>query len=99
MYFTGGKLPPVQGQRVTTWAELFETPGGYMLSEVTDRDVETNEAWWYCKTPNGHLGNLRAHDVEEHEDGTITVSPSILVSDHTGELWHGYLERGMWREV
>lgn len=25
------------------------------------------------------------HDVTEHEDGTIT--------------WHGYLERGLWREV
>ena len=55
---------------------------------------------WMCNTPNGHLGNLRLHDVMEHEDGTITVSPSILVDRvGTGEGWHGYLERGVWREV
>ncbi len=54
---------------------------------------------WYVKTPNGHLGNVSNHEVTEHEDGTITVSPSILVSDHTGELWHGFLEHGIWRSV
>ena len=54
--------------------------------------------WMGC-TPNGHLGNLSAHEVVEHEDGTITVSPSILVSDDKGELWHGFLERGVWRKA
>lgn len=57
---------------------------------------KVNGLWFGC-TPNGHLGNLSAHDVIEHEDGTITVSPSILVSDGERELWHGYLERGVWR--
>jgi len=44
-----------------------------------------------------------------HEDGTLTLSPSILVHSHdtidreTNERvtipeWHGYLERGVWRE-
>jgi hypothetical protein len=54
---------------------------------------------WWCKTPNGHGGNLRAHTITEHDDRTITVAPSILVGDATGELWHGYLERGVWRSV
>lgn len=50
-----------------------------------------------ARTPNGHLGNLAAHDVTEHEDGTITVSPSILVSNpQQGELYHGYLTNGVW---
>lgn len=58
---------------------------------------------WFAITPNGHLGNLSGHSVTEHEDGTITVSPSILVSTtspnkgNTVELWHGFLERGVWR--
>lgn len=58
---------------------------------------------WFAITPNGHLGNLSNHTVTEHEDGTITVSPSILVSTtspnkgNSVELWHGYLERGTWR--
>lgn len=54
---------------------------------------------WYACTPNGHLGNLANHEVVEHEDGTITVSPSILVGGDRGDDWHGYLERGIWREV
>ena len=73
---------------------------------------ETGELWlhegdygqdengnWMGTSPNGHLGNLSNHDVTEHEDGTITVSPSILISDDQAEPWHGYLERGVWREV
>ena len=59
---------------------------------------------WHCCTPSNHLGNLGNHDVTEHEDGTITVSPSILVFSEDGkgnrnEHWHGYLQAGVWREV
>jgi hypothetical protein len=80
----------VLGTRVANWGALFVTDGGYML--------DTNGRWM-ARTPNGHLGNLGNHDVTEHEGGTITVSPSILISNHTGELWHGFLERGVWREA
>jgi hypothetical protein len=51
-------------------------------------------------TPNGMCGNLSGHSVVEHDDGTITVSPSILVNKGEGNVsWHGYLEKGIWREV
>jgi hypothetical protein len=63
---------------------------------------------WYCVRPGeefarggaqfGVLGNLGAHEVEEHGNGTITVSPSILISDGQGWSWHGFLERGVWRK-
>jgi hypothetical protein len=66
---------------------------------------------WYGMTPNGHLAGLASHNVIEHEDGSITVAPSILVQGHRSsddgirvsdgnnrDLWHGYLERGIWRE-
>jgi hypothetical protein len=57
---------------------------------------------WMGVTPNGLHANLSAHDVTEHEDGTITVSPSILVTLPQGDAptreWHGYLERGVWRQ-
>lgn len=58
---------------------------------------------WMCRPPGpgellGSLGNGTSHhQVTEHADGTITVIPSILISNHTGS-WHGYLERGVWRE-
>lgn len=81
------------------------------------RDLEPHEyeagdygRWqdmWFCRAPGGEgpqrfTGNLSQHDVVEHDDGTITVSPSILVSSRwAGEefSWHGYLEQGVWREV
>lgn len=62
---------------------------------------------WYACAPNGQSCNLHGHKVEEHEDGTITVSPSIRISRSIGkganktevELWHGFLERGVWRNA
>lgn len=60
---------------------------------------------WYCCTPNGHLGSLRKHAVTEHEDGTISVHPSIKVSfrrtgaDADAVAYHGWLERGIWRDA
>lgn len=38
--------------------------------------------------------------ITEHEDGTITCSPSIWCNKGYPEYgeWHGFLERGDWRE-
>lgn len=63
-----------------------------------------SDGMWYCRAPQSGdfyagMGNLSAHTVTEYEDGTITVSPSILITGHHGKQWHGYLERGIWREV
>lgn len=60
------------------------------------------QPYWMCCSPNGHAGTLSAHKVVEHEDGTITVSPSIKISTSRDggktmiELWHGWLRRGVW---
>jgi len=62
------------------------------------------DGYWHGCPPQEHVGfgalfaNLSGHDITEHEDGTITVSPSILITQHDGQTWHGYLERGVWRE-
>jgi hypothetical protein len=56
---------------------------------------------WYCVPPawdDAMPGNLGGHKIIEHEDGTITVSPSILISEGQGHSWHGFLERGVWRQ-
>ena len=57
--------------------------------------VYWRDQWWGC-TPNGHLCNLVKHDVTQHADRTITVSPSILVKMQHAELYHGYLRAGVW---
>lgn len=79
------------GQRLPDGSTWFNAPNGSYVK---------TEHGWFCKTPNGHAGNLNAHDVVEHEDGTITVSPSILVSNpQEGQLWHGFLRAGVWSEA
>jgi len=66
------------------------------------KNLETGE--WFMRPPQSEtfhsgMGNLNNHTVVEHNDGTITVSPSILVTGHHDKQWHGYLEHGIWREV
>ena len=71
-------------------------------------DVDENEYCyykeadiWYLWIPGVGLGNLANHAVTENADGTITVTPSILVTSSTKGVptrAHGYLADGKWRE-
>jgi hypothetical protein len=86
----------MQGRRI------HPGPDGYF----PDKEIKPGDYWkdrdghWGGKTPNGIRCGLTKHFVVEHEDGTITVSPSILVDWNTEPHlnWHGFLERGIWRE-
>ena len=46
------------------------------------------------------MGGLGLHEVVEHEDGSITVSPSILIrtteNGKPKEVYHGFLKHGVW---
>jgi hypothetical protein len=87
----GTRLTKIEGEDDYLY-RIAQTPGAYGSADGKD---------WFCTTPNGLFGNISKHTVKEHEDGTITVSPSILVTsgrDHGQPNWHGYLERGVWRE-
>lgn len=57
--------------------------------------------WWQCCAPDGSQGSINPekHRVTEHEDGTITVWPSLDWSQRTPGKWHGWLEKGIWRSV
>lgn len=78
-------------------------PGDY--GRVTVQAAGTTRVTWWCRVPGdtGDLirgGALSKHQVTEHDDGSITVTPSILVFPTGGYAqWHGYLEGGTWREV
>ena len=79
---------PIKGNRNDVEPHLLK-PGEY----------GKDKGLWCCVPPGTDLlGNLSRHTVTEHEDGTITVSPSILVKGGNLGEWHGYLEAGMWRE-
>lgn len=55
-------------------------------------------SWLVC-VPTGIHGTIDDRwKIEEHEDGTITVSPSIEVSSpgQPDLYWHGFLRKGIW---
>lgn len=65
---------------------------------------------WMVAAPLGDdggfgVGRLMHHTVRENEDGTITVAPndgssnSIKITGSHDRTWHGYIERGVWREA
>ena len=55
---------------------------------------------WWIYLPRAGVGRLVNHTIIEHEDGTISVSPSVGLRNSLegGFARHGYLERGVWRE-
>lgn len=83
----------MQGRRIDLTEEepVLIEPGDYGKDQ---------SGHWFCKVPATGFGmaGLGLHQIVEHEDGTITVSPSILATGHFGKQWHGYLEHGVWRE-
>ena len=83
-----GKRVPWPDERIPIEQEPYMAPGDY---------AGPWRGLWLVRAPNGDWGTLHArHQITEHEDGTITVSPSIQFE--TGQRWHGYLERGVWRK-
>lgn len=78
----------MQGRRVSGVVELKQ-PGDYC--------VMRSGALWVV-LPSGVHGRVDPEDwtITEHEDGTVSVSPSI---HDAPDGWHGFLERGVWRSA
>lgn len=64
------------------------------LTLIDDSYGQDGSGEWFARPPGQHMGSLADHVIEVEVDGSITVSPSIQ-----GENWHGYLERGIFREL
>lgn len=73
----------------------------------SDRPSNLTGTVWEIVAPGLGFGvaTLAAHTVREEDDGSISVRPgdgssnSILVTGAGGKTWHGYIERGEWREI
>jgi hypothetical protein len=70
-------------------------PGTYF--KLLRDKADTTHQLWGIVAPNGNVGTISSqiHTITEHEDRSITVSPSILFREPG--TWHGYLEKGVWR--
>ena len=96
----------VQGRRVMPNADGWlnpsdiNKPASYGRA-TNSRVVGQRTGWWEVTTPDGHVGSLNPdiHTVLEHDDGTITVNPSIDMSQRHPGWWHGYLRRGVFESI
>ena len=85
---------------MTTQGKRIDMPDGWLPVNPGEYGKDKDGLWWAkVPKPGFPTANLGNHEITEHEDGTITVSPSILIEGSHGKTWHGFLERGVWREV
>jgi len=99
-YFRGHFLPQYgPNDPRLVGVRIYPDKEGFMLWAHPGQYGKTKDGIWMCWPPSDVVGvvSFANHEVVEHEDGTITVSPSILITAE-GQ-WHGYLEKGIWREV
>lgn len=81
-----------------TGRRVYLADGKIPFMEPGDYGKDWDGMWWvYPPMAGVGAGKLTLHHVVEHEDGTISVSPSILIPG--ANPWHGYLEHGEWRAV
>lgn len=79
---------------------VYPDKDGNLFLKSGDYGFDPKVGHWLVRPPGRHAGGIPDHTVVEHEDGTITVSPSILFEGVVPEEgWHGYLEKGVWREA
>lgn len=73
-----------------------------LILAAGDYGKDPRDGVWYVRAPGTTLlGSLANHEVMEHDDGTITAAPSIRIRSYAGDreiTWHGYLQRGVWKE-
>lgn len=58
------------------WGDL--QPGQMRLARSPNPNL-----WGVCCPVCGTLGELRTHQITEHDDGTVTVSPSLVCNGST----------------
>lgn len=75
---------------------MFPREDGTLWLEEGDYGLASN-GHWMARPYGNHSGDLSKHTVVEHDDGTITVEPSILI-DNGRNQWHGHLTHGVWDE-
>lgn len=77
-------------------------PGEYghatLSREYIKEDSPCN--WWVICAPNGASCSLspKIHQLVENPDGTLTVTPSILIN-FAEPHWHGYLVNGEFKDA
>jgi hypothetical protein len=87
---------PIPGRRV------YPNERGHLVLAEGDYGKDLAGEWW-CRPPGCSMGSLKDHEITEHEDGTVTVTPSIeadpVAVGKPPPAFHGYLQHGVWRKA
>jgi phage terminase large subunit GpA-like protein len=96
----------VKGRRVETHEELSASEAGAYMDGRVLANGERFKSYWYRCPGCGEYGVLAydpregpTHEVDENDDGTITVEPKPGNSNSILHVcgWHGYIDHGEWR--
>ncbi len=107
MNLQGRRLPDTEGG----WFPDGDIRAGdywKVLGETSAAPSNLTGTVWFVVAPGPKPGQkmyarLTLHTVREEEDGTISIrsgdgsSNSVLVQRGPDELWHGYIEHGVWK--
>lgn len=96
----GRRLPDGFHFRDSSPGDFWKQSYGLRGEANSFEEEERGKSWdWHVRDPLGSMGKLGVenHQVEEHEDGSITCSPSLHNTRDGG--YHGWLERGVWRDA
>ena len=84
-----------------SWDEAEKVKYGTINNEFSDQKIcywKEKDGTWSIYFPGYGVGWMAKHTITDHEDGTITASPSVLMESRRGTK-HGFLEHGVWRDV
>ena len=85
----------MEGANTTPGRRIYPDAEGWFTIQPGDY-VKAVDGTWIAWAPGDRApGGLQKHEITEHQDGTITVTPSIL----TPSGWHGYLQAGIWTKA
>lgn len=94
-----GSAGIVRGDLKTKGRRIYSNKKGSLSLKPGDYGKD-GKGIWVVRTPNGITAMIVDHKVTEHKNGTVTVSPSLLVEYSSIKMnWQGYLEKGIWREM
>lgn len=87
----------MKGIAYSTTRELREGAEPGWARVVPGSNLDKLGKAWLIRCPDGTCGSLapETHTVTEHDDGTITVAPSLLMPSG----WHGWLRHGEFASV
>jgi hypothetical protein len=97
----------VQGRTSPDYEDYWSVDPQPRIQKARDvTDGEPGVAIYHGMPPCGHRFYFNErHVVEEHEDGTFSVTPQPTPPQGMNSIlcracgWHGYVYRNVWREV